>query len=143
MITGFDQYRWLRLGGAVFIVLLFFVLVKPALASLAAIAQNGAPPSAHVHANALRRDRVTSHGEHTRASAVDRAVMEDNRALFEFTEPKSPYSVVSFGFLCFALLILLAASLSALMGRRLRDPIESDLGSKHSPLYLATLRLRI
>ncbi|WP_038090549.1 hypothetical protein [Acidihalobacter prosperus] len=143
MITGFDQYRWMKLGGAVFIVLLFSVLVKPALASLAAIAQNNAPPSTHAHATVLRRDRVTSHGEHTRASVVDRAVMEDSRGVFEFTEPRHAFDVVGFGFLCFALLILLAALLNAAVGRSLRDPLEGGLQRKHSAVYLATLRLRI
>ena len=143
MNSGFDQYGWMKIGGAVFVALLFSILLKPALASLAPTAQGGSSSSSYVHANALRRDRVTSHGEHTQASVVDRAVMEDNRVFFEFTEPKGAFSVIGFGFLCFALLILLAASISAAVSRCLRDPIASDQRVNGSSVYLTTLRLRI
>lgn len=144
MNSGFDQYKWAKIGGAVIAVLLFSVLLKPVLVSLVSSAQGGGDPSsAYVHSNALRRDRATSHGEHRQASVVDRAVMEDSRVFSEFTEPKYMFNVVGFGFLCLALLILLAASLSASLSRSLRDPIASDQSLRGSSVFLSTLRLRI
>lgn len=144
MNSGFDQYNWAKIGGAVIAVLLFSVLLKPVLSTLvASIEGGGSPASAYTHTNVLRRDRATSHGEHTQVSVVDRAVMEDSRVFFEFSEPKHAFSVVGFGFLSLVLLILLAASLSAALSRCLRDPVASDQSLRGSTVYLSTLRLRI
>lgn len=144
MISGFDQNRWVRIGGAVVVALLFSVLLKPALTTLAAPAGGtGSAPSTTLHANnVLRRDRVATQGEHRQAAAVGRAAMEDTRAFYELSEPKRTFSVIGFGFICFSLLLLLTSLLSGSESRRLRGFIASDQCVSRS-LVLTTLRLRI
>lgn len=126
-----------------FVVLLFCVLIKPALESVAAVAQNGPSPASHAHANVLRRNRGASQGEHTRASLVDRAVMEDCRAISSFVTSQPRFDLVACVFACFAALIALCAAISASLGRRRFDPITDITSARQALAYLSTQRLRI
>lgn len=143
MVSRADQYKWMKLGGAMFVVLLFCVLIKPALESVAAVAQNGPTPASHSHANVLRRGRGASHGEHTRTSLVDRAVMEECRAILAFISAKPRFDLVACVFACFAALLALCAAISASLGRRRFDPITDIVSARQSLVYLSTQRLRI
>lgn len=145
MITSFEPYKWAKIGGAVFIVLLCSLLAKSAFPYLNVSAHEGSGPSspkAQVHA--VRRDRAASQGEHAHVSVVDRAVAEDSRALYEFTTtPKPSFDLVGFGFLCLSFLILLASTLNHVASRCLHSPMRIIASAKHSAVFLATLRLRI
>ncbi|WP_455381003.1 hypothetical protein [Acidihalobacter prosperus] len=145
MITSFEQYKWAKIGGTVFIVLLCSLLAKPVFSHLFASAHDGTGPSSpKTQVHAVRRDRAASQGEHAHVSAVDQALTEDSRALFEFTSTPTPsFDFVGFGFLCLSFLILLASTLNHVASRCLHSPTRIIVGAKHASVFLATLRLRI
>jgi len=145
MTTSFEQYKWAKIGGTVFIVLLCSLLAKPVFSYLIASAHDGSGPSSpKTQVHAVRRDRTAAQGEHAHVSVVDQAVAEDSRAHFEFTSTPMPsFDFVGFGFLCLSFLILLASTLSHVASRCLCSPTRIMVGTKHTSVFLATLRLRI